>query len=992
MRRIRKLIESIRLYCEDGVLPEGTSLQALASEYAAICAMANQRLEHCLQFVRKGNLGEAVRQARMKPDLMLLCRLLEFDGVSYWRDIIVRGRLALPEPIDDDALKELLEACGSASLREPLMKQYRAAVQRRDDEDCIAILRQLIDVAPDDPHWREDLQRFERKRLGLMEREVLDAADRDDHSRLEELLDELQGAWTVRVKKGLKSDAVKHLDRIRREEAAVRHKELLAELAKSEEQGDAAAGRAVLEALDELHEQGLVLLDDAAATTVARVRAWVEKSEKDEARRLAFNAKLAELMRELAKDPPTKNVAPLLKSLQAMGLPLPGGVASEVRKSSARYQEIRRRRRARRRLRTVLGVVGVTCALLGVVWYGALQSRCREADEALSAAFKAGNLPAFDKALAATEHAGALFGNRVNSSSEVKGWRERRPQLAAAYDRKVDGHRQIWEQLAGVRESGFEATFETIETALAEAEVLSLGPDDAGRIDAYRAEWHAAREAALSNLLARIEDQMLADGAFSELTVSEFDERVAAIKALVSEGGTIEPVPEELRSKLADASMRLSGIERVAHGRRERLNAMTEAGSVATYIEAVSAYVEAYPRDRMATALAPLVERAPHYRRLEAVKPPANYVEASARIPFTRLVVDTFYPSVSEDNYLWKDPLARLEATHRSLDRKWPGIKAALLSLRDDRFLVSMWEYREAEDAPTKFVDVHELEKPPGRDDASVECPVYSPRSQDSSPSFRTETIKPRDAFLLRPAAHCEFLTALMTEAELLDPSEGDEFILRKIDELVGLDGVCGDFLRSSLLQFLVGQYTGLELDSAIQEPLKRAYFDLARLGERVGVSWLCRENRYIKNADADGAELVGRHFPKTGVLAAHRFARMLDVAAFGRAAGFAGTATVEGSAPSELRRPDVCEVWVLRPSGADRCAVEVVAETGDDGELSWSGALQPGEPLFAPRGTTTSRELVARLRERNGIAAGNLLNARWPAVWPANRRDANGE
>ena len=428
----RRTVQGIRELLEASQAPDATRGRTLAAEYARFCAEANTRLRTCATYVDRGMSSEAVNLAQNDPDLLRLAALLDFPEANYWQEYAGRRQWPVAELIEEASLSKLREALGSEEVRDPLVKQYRAAIRRRDDADCIDALRRLREIEPGNDNWLEDLKRFEKKRMAALEAECRRALGENDVPRLRDLLDELMGQWLVPIRAKLKQEIVVCLDKARRREVAEEAARLMESLvsARADENLDTVA--ATLAEGNALLSQGLWELGPEQAKIFDEAKSWVAGEQKRLALDKAFRAKLEELRRELEKPRPDRDLGPLLKSLQAFKRAIPPDVKRGVRDAMQVYRRMQSRRRRLRIVKVVAVIVVVLLGVTAAAWYAECGRASKRWGDALGAAFQNKDLPGFQRT---KEEAKAdrpwLFAGRVWDSEDVQHWvgRERELQL-----------------------------------------------------------------------------------------------------------------------------------------------------------------------------------------------------------------------------------------------------------------------------------------------------------------------------------------------------------------------------------------------------------------------------------------------------------------------------------------------------------------------------------------------------------------------------------
>ena len=341
-----RLIARIRLQLELGN-PDLES-RSLASEYAALCARARERLEQCATLIGAGDDHAAFQAAEAEPDLLGLCAQLSFADADRWHGFCREHGLPAGFPLDDRHLMAVEGLYGRAiGESHPLYRDYRDAIRRRDEERALEVLRSIVRINPDDPNARQELARLSTKFLreslvkvtaafaggreaeaaGLMDRmERFGAGDLAGEPRWEEALTRRQ-AW-LRLRAGEQASALaeeiraarragdwescatalprlRTLERDHRLEPAGDDMEGIESWAgglAAEAAAEAAARTAVQELLDEL----VRLREESArgvhpAALIARTGSWLERAGEHAARIGEDSVREARTLRQRAR-------------------------------------------------------------------------------------------------------------------------------------------------------------------------------------------------------------------------------------------------------------------------------------------------------------------------------------------------------------------------------------------------------------------------------------------------------------------------------------------------------------------------------------------------------------------------------------------------------------------------------------------------------------------------------------------------------------------
>ncbi len=166
----------------------------VASRYSSACAMANERLLHCGDLLRRGLRSEAIQAADQDPNLVELVALLDFERLERWQACLEHWEMELPRPLNFDMASALNEAYAEEEPLQALLKSHRLlALGRGLLKVRIGVLRKIHLLDVNNLAWLEDLQIYEAERIRQVGAEAQDAAKRNDLDALKLILAEVNG-------------------------------------------------------------------------------------------------------------------------------------------------------------------------------------------------------------------------------------------------------------------------------------------------------------------------------------------------------------------------------------------------------------------------------------------------------------------------------------------------------------------------------------------------------------------------------------------------------------------------------------------------------------------------------------------------------------------------------------------------------------------------------------------------------------------------------
>ena len=161
-RLVRKITETL------GQPAQEAQAAKLAQDYAELARSASRRLEQCGLMIEAGEELQALQLAETPPPLLDLLTLLSFRLATEWRSYCQQRGLPWAEAFFEKYVRLLNETYGRGTPAEQpmitrLMKAYREAILRGDDERGLSILRVVSRLNPSDQNSVQELRRLEEK-------------------------------------------------------------------------------------------------------------------------------------------------------------------------------------------------------------------------------------------------------------------------------------------------------------------------------------------------------------------------------------------------------------------------------------------------------------------------------------------------------------------------------------------------------------------------------------------------------------------------------------------------------------------------------------------------------------------------------------------------------------------------------------------------------------------------------------------------------------
>jgi len=189
------VIDDIRTVLENtqSIYPEHReTLRRIASNYNDAVGEINGRLRQAIQYLRKGNTGEALRLVETEPNLFDAFAVLDFPERPLWEDVLAAFELPPAAPFHREIARELTDAFAQSAPLEPLLRKHRfLALALAPLSMRLATLRDIAGQDPTNPAWIIDIEAYERERILELRTEVDAILRHPDISKLTLLESEL---------------------------------------------------------------------------------------------------------------------------------------------------------------------------------------------------------------------------------------------------------------------------------------------------------------------------------------------------------------------------------------------------------------------------------------------------------------------------------------------------------------------------------------------------------------------------------------------------------------------------------------------------------------------------------------------------------------------------------------------------------------------------------------------------------------------------------
>ncbi len=225
-------------------------LRGIARNYDAAVGDINGRLRQCAQYLRKGNLSEAVRLAETEPNLLDSFTVLDFPERASWNEVLVAMELPPASSLNREIARELGDAFSQTAPLEPLLRKHRfLALALAPLSLRLQTLREIAVVDPTNPAWCADVEAYEKERLVELRRDADDAIRTQDLPRLTQLDAELASPdWRIGIPNDLRADVQRETLSLKSGAALVSLRKLAGKLVEAYRTQNLQAGLSLREA------------------------------------------------------------------------------------------------------------------------------------------------------------------------------------------------------------------------------------------------------------------------------------------------------------------------------------------------------------------------------------------------------------------------------------------------------------------------------------------------------------------------------------------------------------------------------------------------------------------------------------------------------------------------------------------------------------------------------------------------------------------------
>ncbi|MBF0199908.1 MAG: hypothetical protein HQK66_01075 [Desulfamplus sp.] len=984
------IFRTIRKIADAGGISDTHDPAMMASIYAGQCETINGRLNECMAYIEKGMISRAVEESLREPPLIPLCQEMAGIEASRWSDLCREKGWQVPPILPRESMDKLKARLEAENAIAPLLSRLRRANNIGDAPGSIVILREMVKADPGNISWQKMLMDFEKYRLGQIPAEIERFKKENSLNELAMVIMELKGKWTAPVDAAILEDAGTFMKDALARDVVKRAGDMLKDMEKAFEKKDFKGLSMIMPAWDRLRKSPGFKLDQEMGSLYEGISLWFHGERARIHDEKAGEEILSQIREKLAHGT-DQGLGELLESLKSRGMNLPPGMAREIDDLAARAGKKRRRTALRKRRRTLM--VGATAMVsLGLLFllFHFYSLRVGFMD-ALDENFHSRNLGAFNSVLDEMEDGyGFLFrGHEI----------ERELKRAGELKKFLDGERESFQSLIVVLETmamtGFNEPVSTVESLLDEArgKEKALGEEALERLNVVDNLWNlkktalkAGDELLLVKLLNDLEVTFRKIKGIMPGTSNLNDDETTLFKPIEdilarTDQLHMDLIKPELKNKLARFLEELDQVRSSFEARKEQIEGLLLEDTLEGYLEAIKRFTLDFPQDPVAVELAPVLKRASLYGYL---------VNSDSRHD----------PS----NPFWGRLFGDMDALGHNIALHAGGVVDDLKKMEQTPRFVDIWEcqVKRPNHAPQKWYFSGEPAREFIDGILSYRGLVHALSPEDTQPFFQAGHVITAHVEGLQKMPHCHHVQQMVDHIRY-ETVPGT--IVMEMQRLHGLpDLVVPPILKLHLMEFLLRRLqilTGRE-NSLEFIPMARDFSSFIAESE---VHWLCTAHRKYKIESRRAGQILGKHFG-TSDIPGKFLARLkiMEITAR-RSPRWVGFTDPRDKDILHIKTlPTPSELWVVRGGEDENGSIQVktfVTEEHRDGSvhkhLDHKGYI-PGEPLFAPYDSNTTRDvLLSLLGDAKGIDVGYWSHAQgmgvdfWPVPWPSNVRGIHG-
>ena len=590
-----------------------------------------------------------------------------------------------------------------------------------------------------------------------------------------------------------------------------------------------------------------------------------------------------------------------------------------------------------------------------------------------------------------------LFGDFLIKNPDIRYWLQKESELDEKVRLRHAQFAALDEQMTAIRKAHFKSPENDIKALLKNARDTALSPAEKAICEDFESAWKSQIAELIDNQDRKL--QAIIDKISTSLSKVDWvrgdaeslrAKQIAEIEDMVKEGsgvtGCSPPIAEAFGSLVAS----LADREKEEKERLKVGNAIRSASDVTTYLAALRAYCERFPRDPMADAVKGILRRENDYKLFTAFQPISS--PEAFQVQLLSRTND-----IGLDNYFWSSILLQFVAQEDRVNSKWAEVQAAITALGEDKTLADIYSFSVLPTCKLVYsqgsfsgkVFIPSLQNPE-KAKYVVTGSIYIPGASDRMPRFakRSVDVPTTDIDNLKKMSHCAAINELIGDVQGCPADKAALLLLGKMKGIYADSRYPSPYLKLKVTKFLAGQLVQMLPAHSIPK-LELALREMTA-ADNEDFSWLCTANTDMAVTCAKANQVLAASIQNAAFAAEYQFSREIARRTLLRGVKWCGFVDMKGHIVfSGSARP--AELWALRGKAAGHLHVEVVADITPNKTYQILSALQPCEPLFAPGDGARTATILQEIVQTTGVPLAMLDTFGWPLPWPSNRRSLPG-
>lgn len=323
--KIRRALEK-----RDGIAED--EMRPLAEAYRTKVQEVNQRLDDAVMLLRKGLRSEAIQRVEMTPNALDAAADLEFPEWDEWNEILQFMGIPLPPKLNQDYVAQINEAIIESLPLDALLRRHRRlAIAKAPLGIRLRTLRQIARVDPSSSVWQDDVETWEKARLGQIDGELKQALENEDAQYLYQLHKELTGeGWRIAPSSRLIEQAAFAAEAHVRKNLETELDQLAPRINAAFEQRDESTARAIRSQWQSVRARFSVSVPAHLEMAVAPAMQWLEDLDRQAVMESERQAAMANLQTTLESESSIEVVQRAYDQASKFGEPMPQELADRV--------------------------------------------------------------------------------------------------------------------------------------------------------------------------------------------------------------------------------------------------------------------------------------------------------------------------------------------------------------------------------------------------------------------------------------------------------------------------------------------------------------------------------------------------------------------------------------------------------------------------------------------------------------------------------------